>query len=164
MTVKNVGGTLLLYVTHNLYEYHAMPVTKVMLISLNICAVRAEMMQSADKCRPHTVFGTFKLPIAFARRRWHAATSDVDRVRTAASGRSDPRLVCGLRSSFADRGKKVSEPTTRMLQVEIPATLDPVIEKFVAHFAHTLANDLHAADLNLSHHDVVLELEAEARA
>jgi hypothetical protein len=51
-----------------------------------------------------------------------------------------------------------------MLQVEIPATLDPEIEKFVAHFAHTLAKDMHAAKLNLSHHDVVLQLEAEANA
>ena len=58
----------------------------------------------------------------------------------------------------------MSDPATRMLQVEIPATLDPMIEKFVARFARTLAKDLHAANLNLSHNDVVLQLEAEAHA
>jgi hypothetical protein len=58
----------------------------------------------------------------------------------------------------------MSAPATRMLQVEIPAALDPMFEKFVAHFAQTLAADLHAAEHLFSHHDVVLQLEAEGHA
>jgi hypothetical protein len=51
-----------------------------------------------------------------------------------------------------------------MLQVEIPATLDPALEKFVMQFARTLAKDLHAAEQIFSHHDMVLELESEGHA
>ena len=58
----------------------------------------------------------------------------------------------------------MSDPTTRMLQIEIPATLDPVLEKFVVSFARKLARDLHAAERIFSHHDVVLELNGEGHA
>lgn len=58
----------------------------------------------------------------------------------------------------------MSDPATRMLQVEIPATLDPVLEKFVVRFARKLAADLHAAEHMFSHHDVVLELNGEGHA
>jgi hypothetical protein len=60
--------------------------------------------------------------------------------------------------------EKVSDPATRMLQVEIPATLDPMLEKFVVRFARKLAKDLHAAEQIFSHHDVVLELDGEGHA
>jgi hypothetical protein len=60
--------------------------------------------------------------------------------------------------------EKVSDPTTRMLQVEIPATLDPMLEKFVVRFARKLAKDLHSAERIFSHHDVVLDLNGEGHA
>jgi hypothetical protein len=58
----------------------------------------------------------------------------------------------------------VSDPATRILHVEIPATLDPMIEKFVVRFARKLAKDLHAAERIFSHHDIVLDLNGEGHA
>ena len=57
-----------------------------------------------------------------------------------------------------------NQPETKMLSVEIPATMDPALVKFVGHFAHAMAKELHAAEKNFSHHDVALALENEVPA